>query len=103
MNTFPGVADTLGYLQHHLQELTECQNASEHGINTTLMGLTAQLQQLIQLMTGPAPAPIVALPPIPVSPPSVSPSFLGLATPSVRGSLGGTQNTLDYSRGGILS
>ena len=40
------IADALGYLQHHLQELTKCQNASEHTINATLMGLTAQLQQL---------------------------------------------------------
>jgi len=56
------VANTLGYLQHHLQELTERQNASEHVINNTLAGLTAQIQQLTQLMTGPAPAPIVALP-----------------------------------------
>jgi len=51
------VADALGYLQHHLQELTERQNASEHVINNTLTGLTAQIQQLTQLMTGPAPAP----------------------------------------------
>jgi len=35
------VADVLGYLQHHLQELTKYQNASEHTINTTLTGLTA--------------------------------------------------------------
>ena len=82
MDTSPDVADTLGYLQHHLQELTKCQNALEHGINTTLIGLITQLQQLTQLMTGPAPAPTVAPPPIPVSPPPVSPSFLGLATPS---------------------
>jgi len=71
------VADTLGYLQHHRQELTEYQNASEHTINATLAGLTAQLQQLTQLIT--APAPTVALPPIPmfsspVSPPSPVPS-----------------------------
>ena len=46
MDTPSGIADTLGYLQHHLQELTEHQNTSEHAINTTLMGLTAQLQQL---------------------------------------------------------
>ena len=37
------VADILGYLQHHLQELTEHQNTLEHTINATLVGLTAQL------------------------------------------------------------
>jgi len=78
-DTPPAVADALGYLQHHLQELTECQNASEHVINNTLAGLTAQIQQLTQLMTGPAPAPIVAPPPVttspsPVNPPSPVPS-----------------------------
>ena len=72
-DTPPAIADTLGYLQHHLQELTKRQNTSEHTINTTLTGLTAQLQQLTQLIT--TPAPTVALPPIlpslpPVSPPS---------------------------------
>jgi len=71
MNTPPAVADALGYLQHHLQELTKHQNALEHTINATLMGLTAQLQQLTQLIT--APTPIVALPPIPTSPLPVSP------------------------------
>ena len=63
-DTPPAVADALGYLQHHLQELTERQNASEHVINNTLAGLTAQIQQLTQLMTGPAPAPTVAPPPV---------------------------------------
>ena len=69
----PAVADALGYLQHHLQKLTECQNTLEHVINNTLTGLTAQIQQLTQLMTGPAPAPTVALPSIPTSLPPVSP------------------------------
>ena len=32
----PSVADALGYLQRHLQELTKCQNTLEHTINTTL-------------------------------------------------------------------
>jgi len=45
-DTPPAIADTLGYLQHHLQELTKHQNALEHTINATLAGLTAQLQQL---------------------------------------------------------
>ena len=74
-DTPPAVADALGYLQHHLQELTERQNASEHTINATLAGLTAQLQQLTQLIT--APTPTVALPPIPTSlPPVSSPSLV---------------------------
>jgi len=45
-DTPQGVADALGYLQHHLQELTERQNVSETNINTTLAALTMQLQQL---------------------------------------------------------
>jgi len=76
----PAIADTLGYLQHHLQELTERQNASEHTINATLVGLTAQLQQLTQLIT--APIPTVAPPPIPPSPPPVSPPSPVPAAPS---------------------
>jgi len=72
-DTPPAVADALGYLQHHLQELTERQNASEHTINATLAGLIAQLQQLTQLITAPAltvasPLILTSLPP--VSPPS---------------------------------
>jgi len=46
MDTHLGVADALNYLQHHFQELTKCQNTLEHTINTILVGLTAQLQQL---------------------------------------------------------
>jgi len=79
-DTPPAVANALGYLQHHLQELTECQNALEHVINNTLTGLTAQIQQLTQLMTGPAPAPTVALPPITTSLPPVNPPSLVLST-----------------------
>ena len=56
-DTPPAVADALGYLQHHLQELTERQNASEHVINNTLVGLTAQIQQLTQRLR-----PLRALP-----------------------------------------
>ena len=78
-DTPPAVADALGYLQHHLQELTERQNASEHTINATFVGLTAQLQQLTQLIT--VPVPTVTPPPIPpflppVSPPSPVPAAL---------------------------
>ena len=59
LDTPPGVADALGYLQHHFQELTERQNVSEHTINTTLVGLMVQLQQLTQLMTSLTPAPSI--------------------------------------------
>ena len=76
VDTSPAIANTLGYLQHHFQELTKRQNASEHVINNTLVGLTAQIQQLTQLMTGLAPAPTAALPPIITSPPPVNPSSL---------------------------
>jgi len=38
------VADALGYLQHHLQELMERQHVSESNINSTLAALTMQLQ-----------------------------------------------------------
>jgi len=75
LDTLPGIADTLGYLQYHLQELTEQQNVSEHAINTILVGLTAQLQQLTQLMTSPAPALTIAPPPAPTPSPPVSLSF----------------------------
>ena len=53
-DTPQGVADALGYLQHHLHELTERQNVSENNINTTLAALTAQLQQLTQLVANPS-------------------------------------------------
>jgi len=43
LDTSQGIADTLGYLQHHLHELTERQNVSKNNINTTLVALTAQL------------------------------------------------------------
>ena len=79
-DTPPAVADALGYLQHHLQELTKRQNALEHTINATLVGLTAQLQQLTQLIT--ASIPTVAPPPIPPSLPPVSPPPPVLAAPS---------------------
>ena len=48
--TPPAIANTLGYLQHHLQELTKHQNASEHTINATLAGLTALLEGWGQMM-----------------------------------------------------
>ena len=71
MDTLPGIADALGYLQYYLQELTERQNASEHTINTILVALTPQIQQITQLMTNPTPAPTVTPPPILTSPPLV--------------------------------
>ena len=47
LDTPQGVTDTLGYLQHYLQELMERQHVSESNINSTLAALTVQLQQLI--------------------------------------------------------
>jgi len=52
-DTPQGIANALGYLQHHLHELTERQNVSENNINTTLTALTTQLQQLTQLVANP--------------------------------------------------
>ena len=66
LDTPQGVADTLGYLQHHLHELTERQNVSENNINTILAALTAQLQQLTQLVANPLPLPVLNTPPLPV-------------------------------------
>ena len=42
-DTPQGIANALGYLQYHLQELTERQYVSESNINSTLAALTAQL------------------------------------------------------------
>jgi len=74
-DTPQGVADTLGYLQHHLHELTERQNVSESNINSTLAALTAQLTQLVA--TPPPPAipntPPPSVPSPPVSPPPAPP------------------------------
>jgi len=72
-DTSQGVADALGYLQHHLHELTERQNVSKNNINTTLAALTAQLQQLTQLVANPPPPPISNTPPLPVPSPLASP------------------------------
>ena len=79
-DTPQGVADTLGYLQHHLQELMERQHVSESNINITLAALTAQLQQLTQLVANP-PLLLLAIPntpppPIPSPPVSLSPALL---------------------------
>jgi len=76
LDTPQGIADALGYLQHHLQELTERQHVSKSNINFTLAVLTAQLQQLIQLVANP-PLPLPAAPntpPPPVPSPPASPS-----------------------------
>ena len=80
MDTPPAIADALGYLQHHLQELTKYQNALEHTINATLVGLIVQLQQLTQLIT--TLAPTVTLPLIPASLPPVSSPSLVPSAPS---------------------
>ena len=79
-DTPQGVADALGYLQHHLHELTERQNVSENNINITLTALTAQLQQLTQLVANPPPPPVSNAPPLPIPSPLASPP----PTPTVR-------------------
>ena len=73
LDTPQGIADTLGYLQHHLHKLTERQNVSKNNINTTLVALTVQLQQLTQLVANPPPLPIPNTPPPFISSPLVSP------------------------------
>jgi len=71
-DTSQGIADALGYLQHHLHELTERQNVSENNINTTLAALTAQLQQLTQLVANSPSLPVPNTPPLPVPSPLIS-------------------------------
>ena len=73
-DTPQGVTDALGYLQHHLQKLTERQHVSENNINTTLAALTAQLQQLTQLGANPILLEVPNIPPLPVPSPLTSPS-----------------------------
>jgi len=46
------------------------------------VALTTQLQQITQLMTSPTPAPTIALPLIPASPPSIRPPSHALVTSS---------------------
>jgi len=92
-NTPQGVADTLGYLQHHLQELTERQHVSKNNINTTLTALTVQLQQLIQLVANPSLPAIPNTPPLPVLSPLTSPSP-ALMAPRTRPKL---STPLDFS------
>jgi len=80
LDTPQGIADALGYLQHHLQELTEKQHVFKSNINSTLAALTAQLQQLTQLVANPSlplPAtPNTPSPPVPSPPASPSPAPL---------------------------
>jgi len=73
-DTPQGIADTLGYLQHYLQELTERQHISENNINTTLAALTVQLQQLTQLVANPSLPAVPNTPPPPALSPPMSPS-----------------------------
>jgi len=72
-DTPQGVCYALGYLQHHLHEITERQNVSENNINTTLVALTVQLQQLTQLVANPPPPLVLNTSPPPVPSPLVSP------------------------------
>ena len=80
LDTPQGIADALGYLQHHLQELTEKQHVFKSNINSTLAALTAQLQQLTQLVANPSlplPAtPNTPSPPVPSPPASPSAALL---------------------------
>jgi len=71
-DTPQGIADALGYLQHYLQELTERQHVSKNNINSTLAVLTAQLQQLTQLVANPSPLAVPNTPPPSVLSPLVS-------------------------------
>ena len=76
-DTPQGVANALGYLQHHLQELTERQHVSKNNINTTLAALTMQLQQLAQLVANPSlpTVPNTSPPPVPSPLTSLSPTL----------------------------
>jgi len=72
-DTPQGIANALGYLQHHLHKLTERQNISENNINTTLAVLIVQLQQLTQLVANLPSLPVSNTPPLLVPSPLVSP------------------------------
>jgi len=76
-DTPQGVADALGYLQHHLQELMERQHASENNINTILAVLAVQLQQLMQLVAN------LSLPAVPNTPPLPIPSSPVFPSPAL--------------------
>ena len=83
LNTSQGITNALEYLQHHLQELMERQHVSENNINSTLAALTAQLQQLTQLVANP-PLPLPAVPNTPPSPVPSPPVSLSPAPPTQR-------------------
>ena len=72
-DTPQGIADALGYLQHHLHKLTERQNVFKNNIKTTLAALTVQLQQLTQLVANSPPPPVSNTSPPPVPSPPASP------------------------------
>ena len=57
------IANTLGYLQHYLQQLTKKQNNIKNNINITLTAPTIQLQQLTQLVRNLALTPVASIPP----------------------------------------
>ena len=93
LDTPQGIADILGYLQHHLHELTERQNISENNINTALVALTTQLQQLTQLVANSLP------PPVPNTPlPVLSPLVSLPPAPTVRQTCPKLFCPLDFSR-----
>jgi len=78
VDIFQTITDTLVYLQHLLHKVTKQQNNSETNINNTLATLTAQLQQLMQLVSTSQLSP-----PVMISSPAapylcVQPKFLSL-------------------------
>jgi len=93
-DTSQGIANTLGYLQHYLQELMERQQISENNINTTLAALTAQLQQLTQLVANPTLLAVPNTPLLPIPSPltSLSPA------PTARRTRPKLSSPLDFSR-----
>ena len=70
-DTLQTIADALAYLQHYLYEVTEQQNSLKTNINNTLTVLTAQLQQLTQLVSNTQLSPLAtasSLLPTPTTP-----------------------------------
>jgi len=94
LDTPQGIADALGYLQHHLQELTERQHISESNIYTTLAALTVQLQQLTQLVAN---LFLLAVPNTP-PPPALSPPASPSPAPMARRTRPKLSLPLDFSR-----
>jgi len=71
-NTPCSVTEALGFLQHNLHKLSERQSTSKNAIHTTLVALSAQLQQLMLQLNTPAleDSPVPPLSPPPMVPQS---------------------------------